>query len=68
MIKWIIVSICITGAILNARQRIEGFYFWIIANIALMIINYNAKDYQQSFLFLFYFCLCIYGIVKWRKK
>ena len=67
-ILWILTVIAIIGAVLNAKKRIEGFFFWIISNAGLVIVNFNRGDKAQSFLFFFYFCLCLYGLYKWRKE
>jgi len=68
IISWGTILVAIIGAVLNALKRREGFYLWMISNAGLVIINWRKGDYPQAFLFLFYFCLCLYGLYEWREK
>ena len=60
--------LAVTGAILNARRRIEGFYLWIVANTALLIRNLCIGKYAQVGLWFAYLVICIVGIATWKKK
>ena len=61
----IITAMSIVGVILNIYKSKICFLIWIFTNFAWMIIDFQAKLYSQSFLFLVYFLLAIYGLVKW---
>jgi len=76
ILGWIAVVLGLTGAILNARKNIYGFYIWIVSN-ALMIFIYVSESVGVPFtegkwygalLFAMYFLLSIYGIIQWRKE
>ena len=68
LFTWIITGLSIIGVILNAQKKISGFYFWIIANLSWVVIDFHKELYSQSVLFLFYSIMCFYGIYKWRKN
>lgn len=68
IIEWIATGIGISGAILNAFKRIEGFYLWLISNLMFIYVAIVSKLYGAALLFLVYFCISIWGIVSWRKK
>ncbi|MXD08521.1 nicotinamide mononucleotide transporter [Escherichia coli] len=44
------------------------FYIWTITNFAWCGIDFYYGLYSQSFLFLIYFILAIYGLIKWSKE
>jgi nicotinamide riboside transporter PnuC len=67
-VTWVLTVISIIGVILNARQRIEGFYFWMIGNAGWVVVNVIAGIPAQAVLFGFYFLMCFYGVYTWRKK
>ena len=35
--EWIATIIAISGALLNAFQQKEGFYFWLISNLIFIV-------------------------------
>jgi nicotinamide riboside transporter PnuC len=67
-IPWILSGLSIIGAFLNARQRIEGFYFWLFANMAWIAFNIHIGLYGQVPMWVFYTIISVYGIYEWRKK
>ena len=67
MLVWIWTGIAITGAILNARQSILGFYLWVVSNTGLVIHNILIAEISQAILFGVYTGISSYGIWKWRK-
>jgi len=64
---WLLTVISLIGVVLNIHHRKECFYLWILTNGAWAWHNLIIKEYQQSFLFLIYFMLAIYGVIKWKK-
>ena len=67
IITWIVIGVSIIGVILNAQKKINGFYFWMVANFSWVIIDIYKGIYAQAVLFIFYFCMCFYGIYMWKK-
>ena len=65
---WFVTFLSIIGVVLNAQQKISGFYFWMFANLSWVLIDIHKGIYAQAGLFLFYFIMCFYGIYSWRKK
>lgn len=67
----ILSAICailaLTGAWLNASQKKEGFYFWIVTNMYFCLQSASAELYSQSALFGIYFALAIKGLISWKK-
>lgn len=64
---WIITLLSIIGVILNIYKNKYCFIIWSITNFLWMIIDFYCKLYSQSFLFMIYFILAIYGLIKWLK-
>ncbi len=65
--SWVWVGIAIAGAVLNARQRVEGFYLWVVSNTGLTIHNFLIGQDAQAILFIVYTFITSYGIWKWRR-
>lgn len=63
---WIFVIIALIGTFLNANQDKRGFYFWIVSNIAFMVIELDAASFATAFLFFVYTSLSVYGLIKWK--
>lgn len=68
IITWIAAALSIIGAMLNVWKRVEGFYFWIVANIIWIFINLYKGIHAQAFLFLFFSGISAYGVYKWKKE
>jgi len=68
IVTWIISGISIIGAILNSKKDIRGFYFWIVANVAWVIIDFMKGIPAQSILFIIYTGITIFGIYQWKKE
>jgi nicotinamide mononucleotide transporter len=58
----------LAGALLNARGRIESFYFWVVSNLALLLLAFQATYLTTTLLYLSYLGISIYGIYCWRRK
>jgi nicotinamide riboside transporter PnuC len=68
LFAWIVTALSIVGVVLNAQQKVSGFYFWMVANASWVIIDIHKGIYAQAVLFAFYFAMCFYGVYSWRKK
>lgn len=67
LISWLATLLSVIGVILNARKKVSGFYYWSVANVCWIVINFSQAMYAQAALFVFYFGVCIYGIRAWRQ-
>ena len=67
LFTWIITAISIIGVILNAQKKIGGFYFWMVANFAWVVIDLYTGIFAQAGLFAFYFVMCFYGVHAWKE-
>lgn len=68
IVSLLISCFSITGAILNARKIIHGFYFWLISNTSWIIFNIYTKTYGQIPTWVVFQVVCIYGIIYWRNN
>lgn len=67
ILTWLLAILALWGTWLNANQQREGFFFWIVTNVAFSIINFMIGQYAISFLFLVYTILAIKGLTTWKK-
>jgi nicotinamide riboside transporter PnuC len=67
-LNWISVVIAITGAVLNARKNIISYYFWVVSNAMIIVLNLMQGRYDMVALFSVYLCICIYGLLNWRRN
>jgi len=65
--SWVATALSIIGVILNAQEKISGWYVFMAADLAWAYIGYKKKIYSMVALFLFYFLLCFYGVSLWSK-
>lgn len=68
MYTWIFTFLTVSGAIFNAKKRIEGFYIWIVANVCWFTHNLIIKEYAQAAVFIALTVVTVYGIRQWRKE
>ncbi len=54
------------GAELNARRQVQGFYVWLLANVALFVVHVASGLWALAVLDLAYFRINIRGIRHWR--
>ena len=66
-ITWTLAILSLAGTVLNVQKRPEGFYFWIVANVGWVLINWGAGIYAQACLFAIYLLLAIYGAWLWSR-
>jgi len=66
-LTWAITIISIIGTIANIYKSIWGFIFWLIGDIAWMIIDLKAGLISQAVVFAVFGVLAIWGIRQWRN-
>ncbi len=66
-ITWFLTILSIIGVILNIKKKQICFYIWTVTNVSWMTVDYIKGIYAQSFLFLIYTGLAIWGIIEWKK-
>jgi nicotinamide riboside transporter PnuC len=57
-----------TGAEMNARLRVEGFYVWLVANVALFIVHVSSGLWALALLDVLYFRINLVGVRKWKSQ
>jgi len=67
MIDAIATLLSITGAILNADEKISGFYIWAISNTMWIIYGIKTKQKWLVISFIVYLITSLYGIWKWSQ-
>ena len=53
---------------LQARKRIETWYFWIAVDVVAIGIYYVKGLYWTSGLYVVFLVLCIVGLVSWQRS
>lgn len=64
---WIAFVFSILGTILNAQLNVNGFLFWIISNVILIVVNFQNKKWYMVTQFLFLTIMSVYGYLNWLK-
>jgi len=67
LFSWFFTFLALYGTWLNAKADRQGFYYWILADIAFIVIFFNAGLYAQSMLFFVYTLLAIKGLNEWKR-
>ena len=70
MFDW---TICITlasiiGTVSNIYKKKWCFIIWLFTNVVWCVYDFSKGLYAQSFLFLVYLGLAVWGIYKWGKQ
>jgi len=65
---WLITLLSLVGVILNIHKRRECFIVWGITNFIWAVYDWGIGAYAQSALFAVYFCLAVWGLIKWRQQ
>jgi nicotinamide riboside transporter PnuC len=55
----------VAGQILVANMRKEGFYCWLVSNIALIYISVGSHLWGMTALYIFYSLMCGYAVRRW---
>ncbi len=64
---WVLTFLSILGVVLNIRYDRRGFLFWMVSNLGWAVIDFQHGLYAQSFLFVVYFVLSLWGWLAWEK-
>lgn len=67
VITWIITFLSLIGVILNIKKKKICFLIWMVTNASWCIYDFSIEAHAQSFLFLIYTALAIWGFIAWRK-
>ncbi len=57
----------VAGAILNAKLRVTGFYWWLVSNVVLTVLALLHGLHGVALLQVFYAGTCCYGIYQWKR-
>jgi nicotinamide riboside transporter PnuC len=68
LLNWVFVVIAMLGAYLNARQKVIGFWLWLVSNGGLAVLNLASRNYAQMSLFCVYEVINVYGIMQWTRS
>jgi hypothetical protein len=65
--SWAITILSLIGVIANIYKKKWCFMIWVFTNGFWCIWDFKHGLYSQSALFLVYFCLSIWGLIKWSR-
>jgi nicotinamide riboside transporter PnuC len=65
---WSLTAASIIGTVANIYKKQWCFIIWLFTNTTWMIVDFYKGIYAQSFLFLVYTLLAIWGLIQWTKK
>jgi nicotinamide riboside transporter PnuC len=65
-LTWALTILSLIGVVLNIHKRKECFYIWAVTNFGWAVYDFAIGAMAQGALFAVYFCLAIWGIVKWK--
>jgi nicotinamide riboside transporter PnuC len=66
-LEGIIVALALVGSVLNANRKVEGFYFWIVANLLGMWLFFDIQLYFMMGLYFVYTCIALYAVWRWQQ-
>jgi len=46
----------------------ESWLFWLVVDIACIIMWYNERNWCMTAQYIFWTMNCIYGLIKWNKQ
>jgi hypothetical protein len=67
MAMWILAGLSIFGVVLNVHKDPAGFQVWMLTNACWAVIDFRKRLYAQSFLFVVYFFLALWGWISWAR-
>ena len=50
-----------------AKSILENWYYWILLNLLSIILFHLQELYLTEILFLFNFCMSVFGLLYWKK-
>jgi hypothetical protein len=65
-VTWLLTILSIIGVVLNIYKKRSCFIIWSFTNGLWAIVDFYYEIYAQAALFTVYFCLAIYGLIKWK--
>lgn len=65
---WVLACISLVGVVLNIYKMRTCFIIWAFTNFSWMLYDFYIEEYAQSALFLTYFILAIWGMMKWSEE
>lgn len=66
ILTWLLTGVSILGVILNIHKVRWCFYLWAFTNSCWAIVDFYYEIYAQAALFTVYFCLAIWGLLRWK--
>ncbi len=66
-LEWVLTGLSLLGSWLNIHKKISSWYVWAFANAGWVACFVNKGMLAEATLFVVYFFLSIYGMVKWRN-
>lgn len=67
MMMWFLALLSIIGVVLNVQKDPRGFLLWMFTNACWAVIDFRKRLYAQSFLFVVYFFLALWGWISWAR-
>lgn len=67
MLMWFLAGLSIIGVVLNVHKDSNGFLLWMFTNACWAVIDFRKRLYAQSFLFIVYFFLALWGWISWVR-
>jgi len=64
---WMLAGLSIFGVVLNVHKDPAGFLVWMFTNACWAVIDFRKRLYAQSFLFVVYFFLALWGWISWAR-
>jgi len=68
LLMWLVVAMAFLGTILNIYKKPICFKIWAVTNALNAGYAYWIGSNQQGTLFVAYFLLAIWGIIKWKQS
>ena len=67
LVMWMLAGLSIFGVVLNVNKDPAGFLVWMFTNACSAVIDFRKRLYAQSFLFVVYFFLALWGWISWAR-
>ena len=67
LVMWMLAGLSIFGVVLNVHKEPSGFLVWMFTNACWATIDFRKRLYAQSFLFVVYFFLALWGWISWVR-
>ena len=64
---WLLTVISLIGVVLNIQKNPWCFVLWIGTNATWACIDFYHGLPEQGAMFVIYFLLAIYGLIKWVR-